>query len=666
MYSDAVWNSWAMFVAPARQAVMDGMVTRIVAGVLSVNGILFLALILGLVVDAVREKIASLRKGLTPVVESGHTVVLGWTERTAAIVLEICEANRSEGGGVVAVLADLDKEQLEAEFAASIQNSSLQGTQVVFRNGSRVHAAGLHTVCVETARSIIVLSDPNLPNNEADANILQVVLNLSTMNVTGTVVAEMREFDNETLVHLIAGTHRVATVVSHDLIGRLMVMFVRHPGLARVYDHMLGFALNEFYTSFWPELAGAHFSDVMLRFPKAVPVGVNRNGTILLNPSPDFVMQTNDGLIVIAEDNNSYAPESAADISVPYEAALPPPEEKAPEKVLIAGWRRDIKEMLLMLDKLLAPDSEVHIMCEMSIEDRLDQLKISGFDAGEMSNISLCHHLGNTSIRRHLEMLPIFEFDSAIIVADRSRWSGPDDIMSSDSHCLATLLLIRGLQAHHKHMIDASSLKGNGSANWSAKQEGVGRRGSYTFEDIGRLAEGGAEDFDVWEEAALISVPTVCEILDSRTQRTVNESEKISAVSDFMQSNSMISRIMAMISEDHTVKTILDTLLGATGAQFEVMPASKVVHPEAMVCFWEVAQKVSRRGMILCGYICAAVGGAGKPQCMLNPDGKDVPQLWEDHLLVVMANAEGAVHAGAKAPALLPRSPATIHNTYGV
>ena len=44
------------------------------------------------------------RQGLTSVVEKNHTVILGWTDRTVLIILEICEANSSEGGGVIAVL----------------------------------------------------------------------------------------------------------------------------------------------------------------------------------------------------------------------------------------------------------------------------------------------------------------------------------------------------------------------------------------------------------------------------------------------------------------------------------------------------------------------------------------------------------------------------------
>ena len=50
----------------------------------------------------------------------------------------------------------------------------------------------------------------------------------------------MRDKDNEALIHLI-GRGNVETVVSHDIIGRLMLMSVRQPGLAEVYGSVLGF-----------------------------------------------------------------------------------------------------------------------------------------------------------------------------------------------------------------------------------------------------------------------------------------------------------------------------------------------------------------------------------------------------------------------------------------
>lgn len=68
------------------------------------------------------------------------------------------------------------------------------------------------------------------------------------------------------------GDELVEAVVSHDIVGRLMIMSVRQPGLlspvyhsprhfdvrlsmpglSRVYDQTLGFDGDEFYSDEWP------------------------------------------------------------------------------------------------------------------------------------------------------------------------------------------------------------------------------------------------------------------------------------------------------------------------------------------------------------------------------------------------------------------------------
>ena len=46
--------------------------------------------------------------------------------------------------------------------------------------------------------------------------------------------------DNEALVRMVGG-NAVETVVSHDIIGRLMIQCARQPGLATVWEQLMGF-----------------------------------------------------------------------------------------------------------------------------------------------------------------------------------------------------------------------------------------------------------------------------------------------------------------------------------------------------------------------------------------------------------------------------------------
>ena len=56
----------------------------------------------------------------------------------------------------------------------------------------------------------------------------------------GHIVVEVCDMANEPLVKMVGGD-AVETVVSHDIIGRLMIQCARQPGLATVWEQLMGF-----------------------------------------------------------------------------------------------------------------------------------------------------------------------------------------------------------------------------------------------------------------------------------------------------------------------------------------------------------------------------------------------------------------------------------------
>lgn len=49
---------------------------------------------------------------------SGHTLMLGWNDKSLAIIQQLALANESEGGGYVVVLSENDKQSMEEILAA--------------------------------------------------------------------------------------------------------------------------------------------------------------------------------------------------------------------------------------------------------------------------------------------------------------------------------------------------------------------------------------------------------------------------------------------------------------------------------------------------------------------------------------------------------------------
>jgi len=53
------------------------------------------------------------------------------------------------------------------------------------------------------------------------------------------------------------------------------------------------------------------FEDILISFPDAIPCGIkvaSFGGKIILNPEDSYVLQEGDEVLVIAEDDDSYAP----------------------------------------------------------------------------------------------------------------------------------------------------------------------------------------------------------------------------------------------------------------------------------------------------------------------------------------------------------------------
>ena len=60
------------------------------------------------------------------------------------------------------------------------------------------------------------------------------------LHMQGHICAEVCDIDNEPLIKMV-GPDSIHTVVSHDIIGRLMIQCARQPGLAAVWEQLMGF-----------------------------------------------------------------------------------------------------------------------------------------------------------------------------------------------------------------------------------------------------------------------------------------------------------------------------------------------------------------------------------------------------------------------------------------
>ncbi|KAK3162593.1 hypothetical protein QOZ80_1BG0091330 [Eleusine coracana subsp. coracana] len=602
-FLEALWLSWTFVADSGNHADQVGLGPRIVSVSISSGGMLVFATMLGLVSDAISEKVDSWRKGKSEVIEINHILILGWSDKLGSLLKQLAIANKSIGGGVVVVLAERDKEEMEMDIAKL--EFDFMGTSVICRSGSPLILADLKKVSVSKARAIIVLaSDENA--DQSDARALRVVLSLTGVKegLRGHVVVEMSDLDNEPLVKLVGG-ELIETVVAHDVIGRLMIQCALQPGLAQIWEDILGFENAEFYIKRWPELDGMRFGDVLISFPDAVPCGVkvaSKDGKISINPNDDYILREGDEVLVIAEDDDTYAPGPRPEVNKGFLPNIPTPP-KYPEKILFCGWRRDIHDMIMVLEAFLAPGSELWMFNEVPEKEREIKLTDGGLDIVGLTNIKLVHKEGNAVIRRHLESLPLETFDSILILADESV---EDSIVHSDSRSLATLLLIRDIQSKRlpsKELKSPLRYSGFCHSSWIREMQHAS------------------------DKSIIIS-----EILDSRTRNLVS----VSKISDYVLSNELVSMALAMVAEDKQINRVLEELFAEEGNEMCIRSAEFYLYEQEELSFFDIMVRAREREEIVIGYRLA-----NTDQAIINPEHKIEIRKWSlDDVFVVISKGD--------------------------
>ncbi|KAK9820268.1 hypothetical protein WJX72_008313 [[Myrmecia] bisecta] len=590
---------------------------RLMAVGVSTGGMLITALMLGIVSDTIGDKIEDMRKGKSDVLESNHSLILGWSDKVLPVVEQLCKANASEGGKPIVILAERPKEEMEEEIAK--QGFDLQGSTVVCRSGSALLNADLAKVAVQNARSIIVLATAD-SSEQCDARMLRVVLSLMGVHdrlrkakqggLKGCIVCEVCDVDNQPLIALVGPM--VETVVSHDIIGRLMIQCARQPGLAMVWEQLLGFDGNEFYMSEWPELVGRPFSEVLLSFPDAVPLGVRLGvtDTILLNPSDSYVLEEGDKVIVLAEDDDTYQPS----LPVPAVQAGRCPNWSAqvlPERILFCGWRRDMDDLIMVLDQFVCPGSELYLYNEVPLNQREAMLLRGGLDVARLKNLRLRNVEGDPVNRKRLEELKPESFTSVLILADEAATYNAAsglNVADADSRNLASLLLLRDIQTKRMQYARDATLS------------------------LQRTTSSGPW-YDNMQSAVRHTV-IISEILDARTRHLVQNLQ----VSEFVLSNELVSMALAMVSEDPGVNQILSELFTEEGNELYIYPAARYLGASDTLSFFDVMARARTKCEIIVGY-----KQVGEPDVRLNPQDKAAKRLSLSTTQVFVVMAEDAV-----------------------
>jgi len=592
------------------------------------------AFVFGLVINFlsawIDERVTGLREGKSKVLESGHTLIIGWNDRILSLLIETCEANESEGGLPIAIIADRDKIEMDEFLMDAMGPDERQGSKIVTRKGNPIEPSKLRNVAVRYARSIVVLSEGQDPD-EADAQAVRRVLALTAglesqgVKIRSHIVLEIQDIDNAEVAMLgvTSGVPEdcVVPVISHDIIGKLMIQCAREIGLSKCFANLMTFRGSESYFMAFNSgdghdqdgAEGKRFEECLYHFADACVIGIrfaNPNSPEVLainpagsspfqlNPSGDYVIQRDDKLLVVAEDNDSFSfgPSNKPEETPVPPFSLPPPD---PERFLLAGWRRDMDDIVRELDKWAPPGSYLSLFNRFSCEQQLQLFANGGltlppsdsneFDVPDdfvnLTKIELIH--GNCCKGSELERLGpaklpdepqdrkegsrhrLEDYDTVLTLSIDAAAAGG---MSADSRVMVGMLITRFIQTQRK--VDGKTL--------------------------------------------------VAEIRDPRTQELM----AFTNCTDSIVGNEIVAMILAQIAEDVDIRFVMEDLFSEEGMEMHVKDIRLFVAPGEYANWWTLVERCHKRGMVPMGWIRRDGSNLNDWDAVFNPEDKDTAFAW--------------------------------------
>jgi len=432
-FIEAFWQSLMRTLDAGTMGGDAGWGFRIVMLIVTIGGIFIVSALIGIISAGFDQKLNELRKGRSKVLETGHTLILGWSPKIFTIISELAIANQNQRKPHIVILSETDKSEMEDQIKSLVPE--LFSTKVIVRSGDPLESSDLEMVGFNSARSIIILP----PENEEmhDLFIIKIVLaivnNPKRKEEKYHIVAEIQEEKTLEVLDLI-GHEEITVLQLSEVMARLTVQVAHQPGLSIVIEDLLKFEGDEIYFSNVPKLTGKKFADAQLMFDSSTVIGVQLlTGETRLNPEMDYIIQSNDNIIAISEDDDTVIPNGNPDKAQGLQTiSAELSNNRKPVHTIILGYNPRIKLILQELANYFPAGSAISVIVQ---PQHISQL--TGLDTG---SLKITSSTGDITSRAFLSQLEFSKTDYIMILPEPGI-----GFQQADANTLVTLLHVRDI-----------------------------------------------------------------------------------------------------------------------------------------------------------------------------------------------------------------------------
>lgn len=565
---DRAWFYFTRFLDAGTMGGDAGNPNRLVSTFATVAGVVVAGLLISSLAGNFQERLEAIKRGISPVLEHDHFLILGWSEKVFSVIDQLSEANIEKGRIVVVVMAEEDKVAMEEALRDKVQHP--KRVKLVVRSGSSVALTDLSKVSFERAQAIVVLVDDAQRDQpyRADGRVIKTLMALynhpdgrdriDRVKVTAEVMlSESRD------IALIASRGRAQVINTNDMISKVILQTSRISGLSLVYDELFRFEGNEVHYARFPQVVGRRFADVVLEFPNACPIGVGKadGSAHLLNPPGEHVIAPDEELLLLAEDDHIRwqpypGPLRIDQVRIPS----PPAVEKPVEHLLVLGYNEKLFPILKEYDSYVGPGSTVTLINAVSMEEREREIADK---CGTLQKIKVQHLVGDFTNRHVLEQVKPERYPTVMVLGDASGTQGMDESEAADTRAIIALLLLR----------------------------------------------------DFRHRAGVHGQEVCSEILDPRNRDLAATTE----INDIVISNEMVSMVLAQVTHEPRVRPVLEDLFQSEGSEIYLKDIARYVPLGHPTTFEYLMLAAKARGEVALGIQIHVNDAAQRYGIHLNP-----------------------------------------------
>lgn len=295
-----LWDSVATVINAWMPSFEDGSPGYLILmSLTAIAGLLFTSVFIGIITSAIEEKIDSLKRGNSLVLEQDHIVVLGFSPGEYTLLSQLILAAAGKPACVV-LAEDMDRADMEDDLHENLELP--ENFRIVCRTVDITDPASLEKCSVETCRTVIVSPADDMKTIKA---ILAVSALLEDKGAPEISVNAIISKNEHRFPPSIAETNNISTLQTSSILAKMIAHSCTQTGLSEAFREIFNFEGSEFYLIDLPGIGSLTFEDLSLRLDGASPAGIYRDGAMQLNPPFDLALREDDRVLVFSEESCS-------------------------------------------------------------------------------------------------------------------------------------------------------------------------------------------------------------------------------------------------------------------------------------------------------------------------------------------------------------------------